>query len=151
MTENRMIVCPECGGVNRVPAARDAKAAKCGACSKPLFDGHPRDVDARLFDRHVSRASIPVLVDVWAPWCGPCRMMTPAFEAAAGQLEPSIRLIKLNSDAEQALAGRLGIRGIPTLLLYAGGREIARQSGAMTTGQIAGWVQDRLRGTGHAA
>ena len=151
MTENRMIVCPECGGVNRVPAARDAKAAKCGSCSKPLFGGHPRDVDAKLFERHVSRASIPVLVDVWAPWCGPCRMMTPAFEAAAGQLEPNIRLIKLNSDAEQALAGRLGIRGIPTLLLYAGGREIARQSGAMSTGQITGWVQDRLRSAGSEA
>lgn len=150
MTENRMIVCPACGGINRVPARRDPMAAKCGVCAKPLFDGHPPDVDAKLFDRHIARASMPVLVDVWAPWCGPCRMMAPAFEAAARQLEPSIRLIKLNSEAEQALASRLGIRSIPTLLLYFGGREVARMSGALNAGQIAEWATARLHAAGIA-
>ena len=145
MSAQRLIVCPDCGGVNRVPAARDARAAKCGTCSKPLFDGHPRDVDAKLFDRHVSRASIPVLVDVWAPWCGPCRMMAPEFARAAGMLEPEMRLVKLNSEAEQQTAAMLGIRGIPTLLLYRGGREVARQSGAMDAASIAGWARAQLR------
>lgn len=148
MTTKAMIVCTHCGGVNRVPAERDARAAKCGSCSSLLFDGRPRDIGADQFDRQVARSTIPVLVDVWAPWCGPCRTMAPAFEAAARQLEPRLRLVKLNSDAEPDLSARLGIRGIPTMLLYAGGRETGRVSGAMSTGQITAWVEERLRGAG---
>jgi thioredoxin 2 len=118
--------------------------AKCGKCGSRLFSGHPTDVDAQSFDRQVTRSSLPVVVDVWAPWCGPCKMMAPAYEAAANQLEPHVRLIKLNSDNEQAVAARLGIRGIPTMILFHDGQEVARTSGAMTAGQIVRWVRDHL-------
>ena len=104
----------------------------------------PLDVDRAMFERQIARNSIPVLVDVWAPWCGPCRMMTPAFEEAARLLEPDLRLIKLNSDEHQEIAARLGIRGIPTLILFAHGYELARTAGAMTTQQIVDWVRSKL-------
>lgn len=144
MDQSRHIVCTACGGVNRIPAQRDASAAKCGKCGERLFSGHPGDVSGPVFDRTVERGTIPVLVDVWAPWCGPCRAMAPAYEAAARQLEPHVRLVKLNSDQEQQVAGRLGIRGIPTMILFDGGREVARVSGAMTASQIVAWTRDRL-------
>ena len=144
MPGSRQIVCPACGTINRVPADRPAGEAKCGKCGNALFSGKPLDADAVMFERQTSRSDIPVLVDVWAPWCGPCRMMAPAFEAAAAILEPEIRLIKLNSEVEQGVAGRLGVRDIPTMLLYAGGSEIGRISGAMNTQQIVGWVRQQL-------
>ncbi|RWN56126.1 thioredoxin TrxC [Mesorhizobium sp.] len=144
MTQEKLVVCGKCGGVNRLPPAGDAGDAKCGKCGSRLFSGHPADVDAQSFDRQVTRSSLPVVVDIWAPWCGPCKMMAPAYEAAANELEPHVRLIKLNSDNEQAVAARLGIRGIPTMILFHGGREVARTSGAMTAGQIARWVRDHL-------
>ena len=143
MPENH-VVCSHCGAVNRIPAARPALSANCGKCSTRLFEGKPADVDAAVFERQVARSSAPVLVDVWAPWCGPCRMMAPAYEAAAKQLEPEVRLIKLNSDEHQQVAGRLGIRGIPTMILYRNGREIARQSGAMTASQIVQWTRQAM-------
>ncbi|MCZ8546246.1 thioredoxin TrxC [Mesorhizobium qingshengii] len=144
MAQQNLVVCSKCGGVNRLPPGRDAGQAKCGKCGTRLFSGHPQDVDAEIFDRQITRSSVPVVVDVWAPWCGPCKMMAPAYEAAANELEPLVRLIKLNSDNEQAVATRLGIRGIPTMILFHGGREIARASGAMTASQIVRWVRDRL-------
>lgn len=144
MAQQNLVVCSKCGGVNRLPPGRDAGEAKCGKCGTRLFSGHPQDVDAEIFDRQITRSSIPVVVDVWAPWCGPCKMMAPAYEAAANELEPLVRLIKLNSDNEQAVAARLGIRGIPTMILFHGGREIARASGAMTASQIVRWIRDRL-------
>jgi len=140
----RQIVCTACGATNRLPPERDARAARCGKCRDALFSGHPADVEGAMFQRQVGRNSIPVLVDVWAPWCGPCRMMAPEFARAAGMLEPEMRLIKLNSEAEPQVAAALGIRGIPTLILYRGGREIARQSGAMDAASIAGWAQAQL-------
>jgi thioredoxin 2 len=139
MSEN-LIVCTSCGGVNRVPGDRSALGAKCGKCRSKLFDGHPRDVSQAVFEKQINRNTVPVLVDVWAPWCGPCKMMAPAFEAAARELEPGVRLIKLNSDEQQTVAAKLGIRSIPTLILFAGGREIARQPGAMSQQQILQWV-----------
>lgn len=144
MAQQNLVVCSKCGGVNRLPPGRDAGQAKCGKCGTGLFSGHPQDVDAEIFDRQITRSGVPVVVDVWAPWCGPCKMMAPAYEAAANELEPLVRLIKLNSDNEQAVATRLGIRGIPTMILFHGGREIARASGAMTASQIVRWVRDRL-------
>lgn len=145
--EAKLAICGKCGSANRLPSHRAADKAKCGSCGTKLFSGRPEDVDSSIFDRYVDRGTLPVLVDVWAPWCGPCRMMAPAYEAAARELEPGVQLIKLNSDVEQQAAARLGIRGIPTMLLFLHGKEVARTSGAMTTGQIVAWVRARL-GTG---
>ena len=127
-----------------MPAARSAIAAKFGKCHARLFSGHPQDIDGALLDRHIARSTLPVLVDVWAPWCGPCLMMAPAYASAAKALEPLVVLVKLNSDAEPAVSSRLGIRGIPTMILFHGGTELARVSGAMSSGQIVAWVRDRL-------
>lgn len=146
MSESRHIVCTACGAVNRVPAGRPAGKARCGTCRQPLFGGKPAEVDAAMFERQVRRGDLPVVVDVWAPWCGPCHAMAPAYAAAAEALEPDVRFLKLNSDAEPELAGRLGIRGIPTLILYGRGAEIARTSGAMQTRQIVEWIGGRLAG-----
>ena len=139
-----LVVCSKCGTVNRLPPSRPAIYAKCGKCKSKVFAGHPEDVPAEVFDRQIARSTVPVLVDIWAPWCGPCRMMAPAYEAAARELEPQVRLIKLNSDAEAAVASRLGIQGIPTMILFHKGGEVARTSGAMSATQIVRWVRDRL-------
>ncbi|MFC3569327.1 thioredoxin domain-containing protein [Paracoccus sp. TOH] len=139
-----LIVCPACGALNRLPSGHDPRAGRCGKCRLPLFSGQPADVGGQMFARQIGRNSIPVLVDVWAPWCGPCRMMAPQFARAAGMLEPEVRLIKLNSEAEPQTAAGLGIRGIPTLLLYRGGQEIGRQSGAMDAAAIVGWTRGQL-------
>jgi thioredoxin 2 len=140
------VVCTHCGGVNRLPEQRPALAATCGKCGAKLFEAHPADVGGEIFDKQIARSTVPVLVDVWAPWCGPCRAMAPAYEAAARELEPKVRLIKLNSDNEQQIAGRLGISGIPTMILFGQGRELARTSGAMPAQQIVRWVREHLPG-----
>ncbi len=137
------IVCSYCGAINRIPEGRDLAAGKCGKCSRLLFEGLPADVPAAILEKHIAKSDIPVLVDVWAPWCGPCKVMGPQFEAAARQAEPGLRFVKLNSDNNQDLSARLGIRGIPTMIMFKGGKEIGRISGAMTSSDILAWARDR--------
>lgn len=144
MSTEKRVVCTSCGSANRLPADREAQDAKCGTCGAPLFSGRSSDVEGAAFERQVGKSTIPVVVDVWAPWCGPCRAMAPEFEKAARALEPRARFIKLNSDNEQHIASRLGIRGIPTMLLFREGREVARVSGAMSADQIGRWLGEQL-------
>lgn len=136
-----VIACPACATLNRVPRSRLASGGKCGRCGEALFQPRPFVLTSRNFDAHAVKSDIPLVVDFRAAWCGPCRQVAPAFEAAASQLEPEVRLAKVDSEQEHALAGRFAIRSIPTLLLLSRGREIARQSGAMPTEAIVRWVR----------
>ena len=140
MPDPLITVCPACQKMNRLPAARLAEKPNCGACGQPLFAGKPVDVDSAGFDRH-TRGDLPVLVDVWAPWCGPCRTMGPMFERAAATLEPAVRLLKLNLDNSQDIAQRFGIQSVPTLLLLDHGRLKAQTAGAMDTARIVAWAR----------
>lgn len=144
MSPSVHLICPHCSAVNRLPAERMAEGPTCGRCKAALFEGQPLEVDEAAFERHLTRNDVPLLVDFWAPWCGPCRMMAPAFEAAARQLEPGVRLLKVNTEEEQALASRFGIRSIPTLAIFRGGKEIARQAGAQDAGRLVRWVDSTL-------
>jgi len=139
------VVCPHCDTVNRLPAERLGEGASCGNCKRALFTGAPVDLDATRFDRHLTRSDLPLVVDFWAPWCAPCRMMAPAFASAAARLEPLARLVKVDTEANPALAARFGIRSIPTLAVFRGGRELARQSGALDSASLERWVRTQLR------
>jgi thioredoxin 2 len=139
------VACPSCLALNRVPTARLDEAPVCGRCKRPLFAAHPVALDAAGFERHAVQSDLPVLVDFWAPWCQPCLMMAPQFEAAARELEPAFRLAKVDTEAHPDLGARFNIRSIPTLAVFQNGHEIARQSGAMGAADIIRWARAQVR------
>ncbi len=141
MSDNLHIVCPHCHSTNRVPESRINAGGKCGKCHQPLFTGKPVNLDQTVFQKHVSNSDIPVLVDFWAPWCGPCKMMAPVFEQAASQLEPKFQLAKVNTEEQQTLAAQFQIRSIPTLAVFKQGKEIKRMAGAMDLNSLMQWAQ----------
>lgn len=145
MADSKHIVCPNCSATNRVPDTRLVERPRCGKCHESLFTGRPSELSDANFARTIRRNEIPVVVDFWAEWCGPCKIMAPAFEAAAAELEPRVRFAKLDTEAAQTTAAHFDIRSIPTLMLFRNGQEVARQPGAMGTQDIVRWIESHLR------
>jgi len=145
MSESKHVVCSSCLATNRVPQHKLASGGVCGKCGKPLFNKKPVELTSTNFNKIIANNELPVIVDFWAPWCGPCKMMAPVFEQAAQQLEPNMLLAKLNTENEQSIAARYGIRSIPTIAIFKGGRVVAQQAGAMDLRSLTSWAQSQLR------
>lgn len=138
------LVCPHCSAINRLPENKPPLSAACGKCHQSLFTGEPLDVDHQQFQRHLSKSELPLVVDFWASWCGPCQMMAPAFRQVATQIEPRARLLKVNTEQQQSLAAAYGIRSIPTLMVFSQGQEAARMSGALDASSLLGWINQNI-------
>ncbi len=145
MSDSKHVVCPSCLTTNRVQQDKLAAGGVCGKCGKPLFNKKPLELTSGNFNKIIANNELPVMVDFWAPWCGPCKMMTPVFEQAAQQLEPDMLLAKLNTENEQSIAARYGIRSIPTIAIFRGGRVVAQQAGAMDLRSLTSWANSQLR------
>jgi thioredoxin 2 len=139
------IVCPHCEALNRIPDNKPAQAAICGKCKQRLFTGEPLAVNQQQFERQLSKSDVPLVVDFWAAWCGPCKMMAPVFHQAAGKLEPQVRLLKVDTESEQQLASRYAVRSIPTIMIFSAGQEKARIAGALDLNRLLAWVKQNLR------
>jgi thioredoxin 2 len=139
-----IVVCPSCQSPNRIPDTRLGDKPRCGKCKEALFNGRPISLTDQSFDKHSNRSDLPLVVDFWAPWCGPCRMMAPFFEQAARELEPRVRFAKVNTDENPMLSQRYKISSIPTTAVFKGGREVARQPGAMNLPQLMQWLRPHL-------
>jgi thioredoxin 2 len=137
----RHIVCPHCMRVNRIPSSRDARKAKCGNCHQPVFGGQPVSVSAAAFDAQIQRNDIPVVVDFWAEWCGPCKAMAPIYERVAAEFEPEVRFLKVDTEAEPQISARYNIRAIPTLMLFRNGNVVAQQPGVMPAEALRSWLR----------
>jgi thioredoxin 2 len=144
VSQSHHLVCPHCDAVNRIPAEKLSAAPRCGRCKEPLFTGAPVELSDQTFDRHLKRNDIPLVVDFWAPWCGPCKMMAPHFKSVAAQMEPRLRFAKLNTEQAQRTAAHYNIRSIPTVAVFRNGREIARQAGAMDGRMLRQWIESQL-------
>lgn len=144
MNDSQHIVCPHCHSTNRIPQEKDSLLAKCGQCKKSIFDGYPATLDESSFDSHLNNSDIPVVVDFWAEWCGPCKSMAPVFEQTAKQMQPKVQLSKVDTDANQHLMARFNIRGIPTLIIFKGGQEVGRKSGAIPANELQNWIKEHL-------
>ena len=143
-TKTLHLVCPQCNATNRVPRDKLHAELNCGKCQVPLLTAHPENLGEVAFNAQLVKSDIPIVVDFWAPWCGPCRMMAPAFEKVSQDMQGRARFVKVNTEAEQDLAAKFNIRSIPTLAVFSGGREIARQPGAMSATDLMRWVSAAL-------
>ena len=144
MSEPILVVCPQCNSINRLPRDKLSAGGKCGVCHQALFKGEPFELNGENFQKHVSRTQLPVVVDYWASWCGPCKMMAPIFSSVAKQMEPAVRFAKVNTEAEQPLAAAAAIRSIPTLVIYKEGEELSRVSGVMDENNLIAWVRQNI-------